>query len=62
MESFWMRVVDSRNRVSLGGILWKTTLAIEDFPLLLPVSLFCRRKGYDLEIATDEAPSKGDEA
>lgn len=57
-----MRVVDSRNRVSLGGILWKTTLAIEDFPLLLPVSLFCRRKGYDLEIATDEAPSKGDEA
>jgi hypothetical protein len=29
-----MRVVDSRNRVSLGGILWKTTLAMDDLPLL----------------------------
>jgi hypothetical protein len=33
--SFWMRVVDSRNKVSVGGILWNTTEAIDDFPLLL---------------------------
>jgi hypothetical protein len=30
--------VDSRKRVSFGGILWNTTLEIEDFPLLLIVS------------------------
>jgi hypothetical protein len=29
-----MRVVDSKNKVSLGGILWKTTLAMDDLPLL----------------------------
>lgn len=33
-----MRVVDSRNKVSCGGILWKTTLVMDDFPLLLSVS------------------------
>jgi hypothetical protein len=33
--SFWIRVVDSRKRVSWGCILWKTTLVIEDLPLLL---------------------------
>jgi hypothetical protein len=26
--------VDSRNKVSFGGILWNTTLEIDDFPLL----------------------------
>lgn len=39
MESFWIRVVDSRKRVSLGGILWKTTLAMEDLPLLRCVNV-----------------------
>lgn len=34
MESFWIRVVDSRNSVSVGCILWKTTLEIDDLPLL----------------------------
>jgi hypothetical protein len=34
MESFWMRAVDSRKRVSFGGSLWKTTLDMDDFPLL----------------------------
>jgi len=38
IESFWILAVDSRNRVSFGGILWKTTLEIDDFPLLLMVS------------------------
>ena len=38
MESFWILAVDSRNKVSFGGILWKTTLEIDDFPLLLSVS------------------------
>jgi len=34
MESFWIRVVDSKKSVSLAGILWKTTLEIDDLPLL----------------------------
>lgn len=34
IESFWILAVDSRNKVSFGGILWKTTLEIDDFPLL----------------------------
>lgn len=34
IESFWIRAVDSKNNVSLGGSLWKTTLDIEDLPLL----------------------------
>lgn len=34
MESFLMRVVVSRYNVSAGGSLWKTTLDIEDLPLL----------------------------
>jgi hypothetical protein len=34
MLSFVILVVDSKKRVELGGILWKTTLCIEDFPLL----------------------------
>lgn len=38
MESFWIRAVDSRYKVSLGGSLWNTTLDIEDFPLLVPRS------------------------
>lgn len=38
IESFWILAVDSRNRVSFGGILWKTTLEMDDFPLLLLVS------------------------
>ena len=38
IESFWILAVDSRKRVSFGGILWNTTLEIEDFPLLLIVS------------------------
>lgn len=38
MESFWILAVDSRNKVSFGGILWKTTLDIDDFPLLFLVS------------------------
>jgi hypothetical protein len=29
-----MRAVDSRNKVSFGGILWNTTLDMDDFPLL----------------------------
>ena len=32
--SFCIRAVDSRNRVSVGGSLWKTTLEIDDLPLL----------------------------
>jgi len=38
IESFWIRAVDSRNSVSFGGILWNTTLEMDDFPLLLLVS------------------------
>lgn len=34
MLSFVIFVVDSRKRVKFGCILWKTTLCIEDFPLL----------------------------
>lgn len=34
MSSRFVFVVDSRNKVSCGSILWKTTLFIEDFPLL----------------------------
>ena len=34
IESFCILAVDSRNKVSFGGILWKTTLDIEDLPLL----------------------------
>lgn len=34
IESFWIRVVDSKKSVSVGGILWKTTLDIDDLPLL----------------------------
>ena len=34
MESFWIRAVDSRNKVSFGGSLWKTTLEMDDLPLL----------------------------
>lgn len=46
MESFWMRAVDSRKSVSLGGSLWKTTLEMEDFPdLLWPIS---NRRGLPL--------------
>jgi hypothetical protein len=37
--SFWTRAVDSRNNVSLGGSLWKTTLDIDDFPLLPGMSI-----------------------
>lgn len=29
-----MRAVDSRKSVSFGGSLWKTTLEMEDLPLL----------------------------
>lgn len=42
MESFCIRVVDSRKRVSVGGILWKTTLEIEDLPLLLRINFLLR--------------------
>jgi hypothetical protein len=34
MDSFLMRYVVSRYKVSLGGSLWKTTLDMEDLPLL----------------------------
>jgi len=34
IASFWIWAVDSRNSVSLGGSLWKTTLDIDDLPLL----------------------------
>jgi hypothetical protein len=34
MLSFVIFVVDSRKSVAFGCILWKTTLCIEDFPLL----------------------------
>lgn len=34
MDSFLIRVVVSRYSVSLGGSLWKTTLEIDDLPLL----------------------------
>ncbi len=32
---FWIAVVASRNKVSWGAILWKTTFEMEDLPLLL---------------------------
>ena len=38
MDSFLIRVVVSRYSVSLGGSLWKTTLEMEDLPLLQWVS------------------------
>ena len=38
IESFEILAVDSKNRVSFGGILWNTTLEIDDFPLLIGVS------------------------
>lgn len=50
-----MRVVDSRNRVSFGGILWKTTLAMDDFPDLDWVSLGSASARYRL---TGEVPSE----
>ena len=34
MASFLMDVVASMKRVSVGAILWKTTLEMEDLPLL----------------------------
>lgn len=35
-----MRDVDSKNKVSVGGILWKTTELMEDLPLLIqPICL-----------------------
>ena len=34
MASFLMAVVASMKRVSVGAILWKTTLEMEDLPLL----------------------------
>jgi hypothetical protein len=40
-----MRAVDSRNSVSFGGILWKTTLEIDDFPLLFRVSTTVVKSG-----------------
>lgn len=40
MESFCILAVDSRNKVSFGGILWNTTLDIDDFPLLIIFSKF----------------------
>lgn len=43
MESFCIRAVDSRKRVSLGGSLWKTTFDIDDLPLLDDVSMSCER-------------------
>ena len=39
MSSFTILLVDSRNKVSFGDILWNTTFWIDDFPLLLgPIS------------------------
>ena len=38
MESLCILAVDSKNKVSFGGILWNTTLEIDDFPLLLIIS------------------------
>lgn len=35
MASFFIVVVASKNNVSFGAILWKTTLEIEDLPLLV---------------------------
>lgn len=40
MESFWILTVDSRYNVSLGGTLWKTTLEMDDFPLLYANSVY----------------------
>ena len=34
MASFLMAVVASMKRVSVGAILWKTTLEMDDLPLL----------------------------
>lgn len=34
MASFLIAVVASMKRVSVGAILWKTTLEMEDLPLL----------------------------
>lgn len=47
MDSFLIRVVVSKYSVSLGGNLWKTTLEIDDLPLLYqdqPGSLTHRTK------------------
>jgi hypothetical protein len=38
IDSFLILYVVSRNSVSLGGSLWKTTLDIDDLPLLKPES------------------------
>lgn len=35
MESFCILTVDSKNKVSVGGTLWNTTLEMDDLPLLL---------------------------
>lgn len=57
IESLWIRVVDSRNKVSVGGILWNTTLDIEDFPLLYRrVSIAPRRKGRNAWIPAHLPP------
>ena len=39
MDSFLIRVVVSRYNVSLGAILWNTTLDMDDFPLLRSYAL-----------------------
>lgn len=39
MASFLMAVVASIKRVSVGAILWKTTLEMEDLPLLCLMEL-----------------------
>jgi len=39
MLSLVILVVDSRNRVSFGCILWNTTRCIDDLPLLQSVSV-----------------------
>lgn len=45
MDSFLIRVVVSRYSVSLGGSLWKTTLEMDDLPLLQRVSDVRREAG-----------------
>ena len=62
IDSFLILVVVSRYNVSLGGNLWKTTLEIEDLPLLeqahqgakfdlIPHFVLIRRPGFALNVA-----------
>jgi hypothetical protein len=59
MVSFCIRAVDSRNNVSFGASLWKTTLEIDDFPLLSSAhqSIRLRFASLRLDAAQVDSPS-----